>query len=253
MKAESVYHETKEKGTDTHESTWVDGMRAGTPIAIGYIPVAIAFGLLAKSSGIPNYVSILMSLFVFAGASQFVGVNLLALGTAYGEIILTTFILNLRHFLMSAALSQRMESMPRIWGAVLSFGITDESFTMAALRKERKLTKEFILGLNLTGFVAWNIGTWIGVFLAAGLPPMLQASMGIALYAMFIGLLVPSVRTSRIVCVVALCAMALHSALDWLPYFVSLSTGWRIIIATVTAAALGAILFPEDEQEGAKV
>ncbi|MBN6188309.1 AzlC family ABC transporter permease [Aneurinibacillus sp. BA2021] len=249
MKAESVYRQTEEVKLGGYAPTWTDGVRAGIPIAIGYIPIAIAFGLLAKSSGIPNYVSILMSLFVFAGASQFVGVNLLALGTAYGEIILTTFILNLRHFLMSAALSQRLDAMPRTWGALLSFGVTDESFTVAALRKERKLTKEFLLGLNLTGFAAWNVGTWIGVFLAAGLPPMLQASMGIALYAMFIGLLIPSVRTSRAVCVVALSAMALHSLLYWVPAFASLSTGWRIIMATVAAAAVGAALFPDDVQK----
>jgi 4-azaleucine resistance transporter AzlC len=251
MKSEQAYHAAKEQHHSPGSSAWTEGVRAGLPIAVGYIPIAIAFGLLAKSSGLPNYISVLMSLLIFAGASQFVGANLLALGTAYGEILLTTFILNLRHFLMTASLSQRLRQTTSGWRALLAFGITDETFTVAALRKERKLEKGFLLGLNLTAFASWNAGTWVGVFLATGLPPSLQASMGIALYAMFIGLLIPSVRSSRAVFVVALAAVSVHSMLHWLPWFDGLSTGWSIIIATIMAAALGAVVFPEEKREEA--
>lgn len=86
------------------------GVKSGMPIAIGYIPIAVAFGLLARSQDIPNFVSLLMSLVIYAGASQFIGINLFVLGTSFGEIVITTFLLNLRHFLMSATLSQRIES-----------------------------------------------------------------------------------------------------------------------------------------------
>jgi predicted branched-subunit amino acid permease len=128
--------------------------------------------------------------------------------------------------------------------------VTDESFTVAALRKERKLTKEFLFGLNMTAFASWNIGTWIGVFLAAGLPASVQASMGIALYAMFIGLLLPSMRASRPVFIVAMLAIVFHSVLHWVPLFAGLSTGWSIVLATVLAAGIGAVMFPEQEKEG---
>lgn len=227
----------------------MSGMKAGIPIAMGYIPVAVTFGLLAKSSGMPDYASILMSLVVYAGASQFVGVNLWALGATPWEIILTTFILNLRMFLMSASLSQRLPAGTKgKWLALLSHGITDETFTVASLRQEWSLQPSFLSGLHVCAFSAWNLGTWIGLFFAAGLPHILQASMGIALYAMFIGLLLPAVRKSRSVALVALTAVLLQSVTHWVPAFTHMPSGWSMIMATIIASLLGAILFPEEER-----
>lgn len=224
----------------------LDGLKAGIPIAVGYIPIAIAFGLVAKSAGIPNYVSVMMSLLIFAGASQFVGVNLMTLGTASWVIVMTTFILNLRHFLMTASISRRIETgTSKGLMALLAGGITDETFTVASLRREGQLSPAFILSLNFISFAAWNAGTWVGLFLASGLPESIKNSMGIALYAMFIGLLVPSMKKSRPVLVIALMAVAIHALLQWLPLFRGLSLGWAIIISTIMAAAVGAILFPE--------
>jgi 4-azaleucine resistance transporter AzlC len=224
--------------------TVADGIKAGIPIAVGYIPIAIAFGLLAKSSGVPNEVSILMSLAIFAGASQFVGVNLLALGTAYWEIVLATFILNLRHFLMAASLAQRLDKQtPKPWLALVSFGITDETFSVASLREEQYLSTGFVLALNGMAFAAWNIGTWVGLFLAGGLPESVKASMGIALYAMFVGLLLPSMKKSRPALVIGLAAMVMHGLLRVMPGLEGLSAGWGVVIATVAGAVAGAILF----------
>lgn len=226
---------------------FIHGCRAGLPIAFGYLPIAVAFGLLANSAGVPASVSILMSFLVFAGASQFVAINLLSLGTSFGEIILTTMILNLRHLLMSASLSQRIpQETPRKWLALIAFGITDETFTVASLREEAKLTPWFLIGLNLVSFSAWNLGTWVGVFFGATLPSSIQSAMGIALYTMFIGLLIPSVRQSFSILVIALTAAGVHSLLHWLPIFGGLSTGWNIIIATMIAALFGAMFYSEE-------
>jgi 4-azaleucine resistance transporter AzlC len=230
------------KFPSSQQSTFRIGLRAGIPVAIGYIPIAIAFGLLAKSFDFPNTITLSMSFFIFAGASQFITVQLLMTGSMYWEIILTTFILNSRHFLMSASLSQRIESTSRKLLAAIAFGVTDETFSIASTRKEAR-SALFVLGLNTIAFLAWNIGTWIGVFLAFGLPGTLQASMGIALYAMFIGLLVPSL-TTRPVFVVASFAIVMQAVLHWIitPFF-PISDGIRIIIATVVAAGIGAFLF----------
>lgn len=230
------------------QSAFINGLKASIPIAIGYIPIGITFGLLARAAGIPNYITIMMSLIIFAGASQFVGVNLMALGTGFGEIILTTFILNLRHLLMSASLSQKI--VPGISKgilALLAFGVTDETFTVASFRNESQLKPEFLAGLNLLAFSAWNVGTWLGVFLAAGLPETIKNSIGVALYVMFIGLLVPSCRRSRATMIIALLAMAVHSLLHYLPWSASLSTGLMIVITTIATALAGAILFPEED------
>ena len=230
--------------------TAVDGVRAGIPIAVGYLPIAIAFGLLARSAGVAAEAAILMSLIVFAGASQFVGINLLALGTVYGEIVLTTFLLNLRHFLMSASLAHRLEEgTGRIWRAILSFGITDETFTVATLRDERELSPQFLAALNATAFVAWNAGTWVGLFLAEELPAALKVSMGIALYAMFVGLLVPAVKKSRQALVVAVTAMAVNGLLQTVPAVAGLSAGWCLVIATLAGAVTGACLYQQKGEE----
>lgn len=236
--------------TASRRLTLSDGIRAGVPIAIGYIPIAVAFGLLAKSSGVPSEIAMLMSCAIFAGASQFVGINLLALGTAYWEIVLATFILNLRHFLMTASLAGRVENQTsKPWLALVAFGVTDETFTVASLREERELSKEFLLALNAMAFGAWNAGTWIGLFLAEGLPESIKASMGIALYAMFVGLLIPSMRRSRPVLLIAGAAMLFHGLLKIIPGLASLSAGWSIVFATVAGAGLGAWLFPEGGEE----
>jgi len=223
-----------------------EGLKAGLPVAIGYIPIAIAFGLLSRSLGIPSYVSILMSLLIYAGASQFIGINLLILGATAGEIVMTTFILNLRHFLMAASLATRFEeNIPINRRAFLAFGITDETFTVASLQTEEKLSGYFLFALNSMAFLSWNIGTWLGLFLAPSLPEIVKASMGIALYAMFIGLLVPCIKKSHQALVVSFFAVIINCLFAWLPFGQHVSNGWSIIAATLLSAALGAVLFPE--------
>lgn len=229
-------------------SAFINGCQAAVPIAVGYIPIGITFGLLAKAGGIPNNITILMSLVIFAGASQFVGVSLLTLGSSQWEIVLTTLVLNLRHLLMSASLSQKADHQAsKKYLALISFGITDETFTVASFRPEPELKKEFLLGLNLLAFLAWNAGTWMGISLAAGLPLAVKTSMGIALYVMFIGLLVPSFRKSRPALFIALLAMTLHSLLYYPPLFNGLSSGLKIVIATVITALVGAIMFRQED------
>jgi 4-azaleucine resistance transporter AzlC len=187
-----------------------------------------------------------MSFLVFAGASQFVGVNLIALGTNPWEIVLTTFILNLRHFLMSASLSRRIDaSVSKAWRCLLAFGITDETFSVASMQKDQLLSPCFIMALNMLAYTAWTAGTWAGIFLATGLPASLQASMGIALYAMFIGLLVPSLKNSKPIVLVVLISMSISLALSWLPLTQSMSTGWKIIISTMMAALAAALIYPK--------
>jgi len=230
---------------------FLQGIKYGVPIALGYIPIAIAFGILTASEGVPFLTGMLMSLTVFAGASQFVAVNLMSLGARAGEIILTTFILNFRHFLMSASLSQRLEentSLPR--RSLLAFGITDETFSLASVTNidgHKKLSFSFLLGLMLISFSAWNAGTWIGLFMGNILPDILQNSMGIALYVRFIGLLVPSLKSSFPIVVVAGVAMASHSAITFIPWIPGFSAGWNIIISTILGALVGTLLFPKED------
>ncbi|MDF2674747.1 MAG: hypothetical protein K0R09_3015 [Clostridiales bacterium] len=225
---------------------FLDGIKSAVPIALGYILVSIAFGILSKSAGIPNYISILMSLMVYAGAGQFMAANLIFAGASPYEIVLAELIINLRHFLYTATISQRLEKgLSKKWTALLSYGITDETFAVASIREEQSLNRFFLLGLNLLSYFSWTFSTIIGVLLGDALPASLSSSMGIALYSMFIALLVPSLKKSKIIAVVACIAMICHSILRFTPGISNMSSGWSIIISTIAAAFAGALIFPK--------
>ncbi len=230
-------------------SDFMAGLYAAVPIAVGYLPIAITFGLIARTADLPAHIIVFMSLIVFAGASQFVAVNLISLGTNPWEIVLTTFILNLRHLLMSASLSQRIEPASKKRMALLAFGVTDETFSMASLRLEKTLAPSFILGLNMLAYISWVVGTWLGITLVNGIPEAWQASMGIALYAMFIGLLVPVLRQSRQIVILVFIAVSINSLLYYCPAAHFISMGWKIVITTVTASLMAAFIFPREEIE----
>lgn len=225
------------------------GLRAGLVIALGYIPVAVTFGLLAHAAGLPSVYAALMSLIVYAGASQFIGLNMMSLGASVPEIVMTTFIVNIRHFLMSAALAGRIApGAPRRTLGLIAFGVTDESFAVASMQGGTLGTR-YMLALNFTAFAAWNAGTWIGLAAGAALPQALQQSMGISLYAMFIGLLLPALRRSKPAAVVAAVSMGMGALLTWAEPFAGLSSGWIVLISALAASTAGALIYPQDEEE----
>ena len=233
---------------------FLTGMKNGLPIAFGYFPIAVAFGLLAKANGLPAITSILMSALVFAGASQFIAVNLWATGTGCGEIVLTTFLVNMRHFLMSATLARRLGSQPPNVKALIAFGVTDETFALLAMGPEDNRDPGFVAGVNTAAYLGWVLGTAAGSMLVRGLPALLQSSMGLALYAMFIGLLVPGLKGSKANLTVVGLTLGLSAVASWgPPWLTAIGKGWKIMIITVIACALGALLFPgEEEGEGEK-
>lgn len=225
---------------------YITGIKSGIPIALGYIPIAIAFGILAKSSHTPNYATMLMSLIVFAGASQFIGVQLIILGSSPMEIIATTFVLNLRHFLMTSSLTQKIDTrLSKPLSALIAFGVTDETFSVASTMESNSLKPGFLLGLNFIAFAAWNLGTWIGLFAGNILPESLVSSMNIALYCMFIGLLIPSLKNNKPILIVSVSSMLVHAILRYLPITSELSVGTTIILSTIIAAGFGTLLFKE--------
>ncbi|MFB6465247.1 AzlC family ABC transporter permease [Cytobacillus sp. Hz8] len=215
-------------------SEFKKGLQAGVSIGIGYFPIALTFGLLAKTTGLTILETVLMSMIVFAGASQYMSLTLLTLGTGAFEIILTTFIVNIRHFLMSAALNEKAEEAPTLHKALYSFGLTDETFSVAAMREE-KVTTGFMIGLNLVAYSSWVVNSGLGHLIGANLPQTLQESMSVALYAMFIGLLVPSMKTGVKVAYLAGLAACFNTILTMTKF---LSTGWAIVAATLLSAII---------------
>ena len=228
---------------DMKFSQFRDGVRAALPIVLGYIPVGIAFGVLARKSGFSTLEAGAMSLIVYAGASQFIAIDMLAGGAAALPIILTTFLVNLRHFLMSSTISSHFKQNSLLGTAVIAAELTDESFAVA-MSDTSKISGRpgFLFGLQLTAQAAWIAGTIAG---AAFGPLVNSASYGIpfALPALFICLLVLQIKNMAHIAVMIM-AGALSVSFKYL-----LPGNWNLILAAVMASAAGMWLPREEDEE----
>lgn len=234
------------KKTQLNWSDFNRGIKQGIPIALGYIPVSFTFGLKAVNGGIPVWIAIIISLTNLTSAGQFAGAGLIIAGASLFEITLTTFVINIRYMLMSLSLSQKITRMPLYKKCVMAFGITDETFAVASLGKT-EVSFAYMMGLITCPYWGWALGTVLGAVTTSLLSEKLQNSMGIALYAMFIALFVPASKKSKAALVVVIVAVSLSSVLKWAPYLNKISSGWSIIIATIIASTIGAVLFPRKE------
>ncbi len=231
---------------------FVRGLGDGLPIGLGYIPVAFTFGFLAVSGGLPVWVACLISFSNLTSAGQFAGMNLIFAGAGYFEVALTTFVINLRYMLMSLSLTQRIEkSMGTLKRMLVGFAVTDEIFVVASLN-QGPLRAAYLFGLMALPIGGWNLGTFLGAAISDFLPLALQNAMGIALYGMFIALIVPASRDSFHVLVIVLIAVAINCVLTYVPVFSFISSGFRIIAATVAGAGIGAFLFPKEDEDYVK-
>lgn len=219
------------------------GAADGFPIVVGYFPVAMAFGLLARTTGVTLTDACLFSLVVFAGASQFMALDLIRAGIATVDIILATFLLNLRHFMMSAALAVRLKEVRRGLLPFIAFGVTDESFSVASL-KAGEITAPYLLALNGVAYGSWAAGTVAGYLLGNILPAAVQGSLGVGLYALFTAILVPEIKKSAGALYIALLAGLLYIFIGRSGL---ISPGWGLIAAIIAAAAVGLFVVRDDE------
>lgn len=220
------------------------GITVGLPIMIGYLPIALTYGVLAKQSGMSLLELTLMSVMVFAGASQFMGANMIAVGAGAIEIITATFVLNFRHFVMSLSFMNNIRHFGFLQKIPLSLGLTDETFAVSSLHTkeaEKKYGVLFYGSLFITAYFSWVTGSLIGGVLGEIMPQQLSQSMGIALYAMFIGLLIPSVRKDIKVGLIAIVAMLINVICGQF-----MSDGWSIVCGTVFGGLSGLYFLREE-------
>lgn len=231
------------------KNEFMSGVRGGIPIALGYLPVSFTFGLIAVSGGLPVWVAALISLTNLTSAGQFAGMSLIFAGASYMEIAMTTLVINLRYMLMSLSLSQKLDSCVKLFERLIfGFAVTDEIFVVGSLRPG-KLRAPYLFGLISLPILGWNAGTILGACVSSILPEALQNAFGIALYGMFIALIVPAARESVHVLWIILMAVGMNCVLTYVPLFSFVSSGFKIIISTVFGAGLGAWLFPKDYPE----
>lgn len=206
----------------------------------GYFAVSFSFGILAMQGGLSVVQAALTSLTNMTSSGQFAGLQIIAAGGTLIELILTQVIINMRYSLMSLALSPKLDKKIKLWQRLLiAFANTDEIFAVA-MSRERSLTFMYMAGLQILPIFGWTAGTAIGAIAGNLLPAALTAALGIALYGMFIAVVVPVARRSRPVLLSALIAIAISCVL----YILKVSAGISIIVSTVAASALMAFLRP---------
>ena len=177
---------------------FINGAKATIPLIIGAIPFGIIFGTLAEPSGLSIWGAMAMSLFVFAGSSQFIAVVLLAAGVGPALIVATTFVVNLRHLLYATALVDKVSHLSQAWRAVLAFGLTDESFAAVNSRylgrSDTIHAHWFFLGSIVAMYSNWQLCTWLGIGLGELFPDMTQWGLDFAMSVTFLGMVIPYLR-----------------------------------------------------------
>ncbi len=227
------------------------GLRDGIPIALGYLSVSFTFGMAAAAGGLPTAYALAVSMTNLTSAGQFAGLSLLLAGGSYAEMALTQFVVNLRYALMSVSLSQKLDKSVRLLDRLLiAFGNTDEIFAVAT-GQGKPVGSRYMFGLIAMPYVGWALGTFLGAAAASLLPASLRSALGIAIYGMFLAIFIPPMKKSGAVAAVVLTAAALSCAFCYIPTLQAVSSGFVIILCAVSAAAVGALIKPVPETEGA--
>ena len=221
----------------------------GIPIGLGYFFVSFGFGISAVGEGLRYLETLLISMLNLTSAGQVAGVTVIVAGGTLIEMVLTQLVINLRYSLMGIALTQKLDvcATPR-HRLLMSFGLTDEIFAMAA-SKPCPVGPNYFYGLMTFPYIGWAGGTLCGAVAGQLLPPDLHAAMGILIYTMFVAIVVPPMQQNRGVFLVVLLSAALSCCIEYLPIFDWVSSGFAIIICSVLSAALLALLLPLPEEK----
>lgn len=226
------------------------GLRSGMPVCVGYFSVSFGFGAMAVAQGLRLWDAVLISASNLTSAGQFAGLTVITAGAAILELILTQLVINSRYALMGLALSQKLGSncgvLPRM---VAAFFDTDEVFALGMARPG-KLTVSFFVGAGTVAALGWIGGTAMGAFAGSLLPLSVRLSLGALLYGMFIAIVVPQARQEKPMLICMAMALVFSCLFTWVPGLKEVSGGFAIVICTVAAAAVCALLFPVDEEDG---
>lgn len=231
-----------------------EGLKDGIPIALGYLPVAFAFGVAATKARFLLWLTELMGALFYTGSGQFAILNLIQGGeTVLFTYALTIFVVNCRYILLSLSFSQRIDpNMSTLQRMLFAFFNTDELFAVA-IQQRGKIKASYLFGIALFPYVSWLVGTVIGCLFTNIMPMSVSVAMGIVPFAMYIATIIPPARRSRPIFWVIVMSVILSIVLECTPFIRGiLSAGWIIIICAVVASVIGAIMFPIDEEEDDK-
>lgn len=234
------------------KKTWFQkGLKDGIPIALGYFAVSFTLGITAKNAGLTALQAMLASFTLNASAGEFAGFTLIAAGASYIEVAVMEFVANARYLLMSCALSQKLSPDTPLWQRLLiGYDVTDEIFGIS-VAVPGKLHPYYTFGAIAIAVPGWSFGTYFGVLMGNVLPANVVSALSVGLYGMFIAIIIPPARKSKIIAGVVAFSMVASFAFAKLPLISGISSGVRTIILTVVISALAALLFPVKEDSDA--
>lgn len=225
------------------------GLRSGVPIGLGYLSVSFTFGILAVSYGFEWWQAVLISMTTLTSAGQLAGIGIMVNPYQYIEMFISQLTINIRYSFMSVSLSQKTSkqfSGIRRW--IFGFFMTDEIFAVASAQKE--VTTKFFAGLTVFPYIGWTLGTLFGAILGNILPQMIMNCLCLAIYGMFIAIVVPDTTKSKKLLLVVLLSVVLSCVFYYVPVLSSnISQGLSISICAVIAAVFGALMFPIKEAQ----
>lgn len=224
------------------------GIVNGIPISLGYFAVSFTLGIAAKNAGLNGLQAAVASITNMASAGEFAGFTLIAAMATYAEIAIMELIINARYLLMSCSLSQKIPADTPLWKRLMmGLTITDEIFGISVAVPE-KLNPFYPFGAYCIAAPGWTLGTYLGVLMGNVLPGRVVSALSVGLYGMFLAIIIPPTRKSKVLAGIVIISMLCSLAFTYLPVIRDISSGMRIIILTVVISLGAAILFPAKEE-----
>lgn len=228
------------------KNNYLKGLKSGIPIGVAYAAISFTFGIMAISYGLYWWQALLISMVTLTSAGQVAAIKIMVFPGRYIEMLITQLTINVRYSFMSIALSQKIDSKFKgIFKVILGFFITDEIFAVAI--SEKNVSKKYFLGLATLPYFGWSIGTLTGAIIGNVLPESIINSLCMALYAMFIGSIVPQCEKNKKVLIIVILTAFISSLFYYMPYISKTPSGIAISISAVLAALIGAIFFKNKE------
>ncbi len=227
---------------------YLRGLKAGVPIGIGYLSVSFGLGILAVSLGFHIWQAVVISMLTLTSAGQLSGIHTMCIPGQYAEMLISQLTINVRYSFMSVCLSQKTDSKFKgVYRWLLGFFMTDEIFAVASM--EKSVSRSFFFGLTAAPFFGWTLGTLLGASLGDILPERVMCALCIAIYAMFVAIIIPQIRTEKKLAFPVLVSVLLSAAFYYLPVLNRISSGIAMTVCAVIAAVFGALLFPIKPEE----
>lgn len=227
--------------------TFVRGMRDGIPICLGYFAVSFALGIAGRGVGMNAVQAFVMSLTMVASAGQFAAITLIGAGAGIIEMITTTVVVNLRYLLMSCSLTQKLSPETKLLHRLaLSYCMTDEIFGLS-ISVDGFLRPVYTYGITMISVSGWCLGTVLGVVAGNILPALVTNALGVAMYGMFLAIIIPPAKENHFLGALVAVSMAASGLFSILPYLRSISSGFRVIILTILIAGIAAVIHPMEE------